>query len=78
MVRSALVDAYIRSEIGSFGIEFINEHWDYYLGPDLNFGRNAFQDIHEGVSHETEWLFMKFFNYDCSFSKHNLSILENH
>ena len=60
----------------TFGIELTNEHWDYYLDPiSTSDGRGTKGRVEESFSRNFEWLFENLLTYDCSFNKHNLSIL---
>ena len=60
----------------TFGIELTNEHWDYYLDPiSTSDGRGTKGRVEESFSRNFEWLFENLLTYDCSFNKHNFSLL---
>lgn len=60
----------------TFGIELTNEHWDYYLDPiSTSDGRGTKGRVEESFSRNFEWLFENLLTYDCSFNKHNISVM---
>lgn len=60
----------------TFGIDFYNERWDYFLDPfSTSDGRSTKGRVEESSARNFEWLFENILTYDRSWGGHNLSLL---